>query len=149
MDTINRRLALLRESLKMNKTEFSEAIGLETSRYNKLENGNGKPAGDALILMAEKLPKVNMHWLLTGKGQMFTELQPDIVKQPAMSALQESQELREMRKDRDMWREMALTLAKTPSAGLSASTGTDHDRFSLSNRLAAELTEVTPLKKVS
>ncbi|HEX8428471.1 helix-turn-helix transcriptional regulator [Hymenobacter sp.] len=148
MEGINERLALLREAMGKTKTDFARFTGIEQSRYSNFESGKNKPAQDALALLAERIPNLNFHWLLTGKGQMFTDLKPDVVKQPVMSPLQESQELKEMRRERDLWREMALTLAKSPSAGLAA-TGTDALNFEMSNRLSAELTEATPLKMVS
>ncbi|RPD45469.1 helix-turn-helix domain-containing protein [Hymenobacter sediminis] len=73
MDTVNKRLAAIRERLGVNKSAFAGLIGIEVSRYNKLENGKGIPAGDALMLMAENLPTLNLTWLLTGEGSMFRD----------------------------------------------------------------------------
>jgi hypothetical protein len=50
---------------------------------------------------------------------MFTEGKPDVIASPVMNGVN-PEELQELKKDRDMWREIAMTLAKSSSnaAGL-------------------------------
>ena len=116
MKPINERLIELREHSQLNRQHFATRIGIDQGTYSRYELGQTKPSFDTLEKIALCFPKVNATWLLTGKGQMFTDTNPDVVSAPVMQTLAESEEIKELKKDRDMWREMALTLAKGPSA---------------------------------
>ena len=73
MQTINQRLALLREHHHMNVTDFARHIGVDRSRYARIESGPNKPALDAIEAIAERLPTVSLDWLLTGTGEMLRD----------------------------------------------------------------------------
>lgn len=71
MDTINSRLQAVREKLKMNVSEFARHVGIDRSRYAKMETGPNKPAMDAIEAIAAKIADLDLRWLLTGVGRPF------------------------------------------------------------------------------
>lgn len=67
------RFKRLREFLKYGTQEsFAAYLGFEKQYVQKYESGNTKPGMDFLVILFEKT-KVNLNWLLTGKGEMFSE----------------------------------------------------------------------------
>ncbi|WP_179197880.1 helix-turn-helix domain-containing protein [Hymenobacter crusticola] len=116
MKPINERLIELREHSQLNRQHFATRIGIDQGTYSRYELGQTKPSFDTLEKIAICFPKVSATWLLTGKGQMFTDAKPDVVDSPVMQSVEESEEMKELKKDRDAWRDMAMALIKSPSA---------------------------------
>lgn len=72
MEPINQRIKMFRESLGLNQTEFSKALGLKNpSNISMIE----KTKGGFNILIVEKItkkyPNLNIDWLLRGEGTML------------------------------------------------------------------------------
>lgn len=61
------RIKALRESLNMNKREFSEALNLPYTTYNNYETGTREPNSDVLISIAKKF-EVSVDWLIGNDG---------------------------------------------------------------------------------
>lgn len=66
------RLRAMRKALNLSQVEMGEALKINASAISQMETGRINPSLDTMLLM-EKLYKVNLHWLLTGKGQMFED----------------------------------------------------------------------------
>lgn len=49
---------------------FEKSIGASNGYVNSITKGIG---GDKLLLLLEKYPKINIEWLLIGKGKMLKE----------------------------------------------------------------------------
>lgn len=63
------RLARLRDN--RSQTEFANMLGIEQTYISRYERGKATPGADFLKLLAEKT-YVNINWLLTGEGDMYS-----------------------------------------------------------------------------
>lgn len=66
--TINQKLALIRESERLNKKEFAELIGVIYSSYVHYENGRSVPSTEVVMRMLNhpQLEKYTL-WFITDK----------------------------------------------------------------------------------
>ncbi len=94
--TVNKRITELRESLKMNKADFARLVGLSSSHLSMVEKDTSRPSFDVLHSIASKIPRLNLYWLMLGRGKMFldTEDEEEIVElvrkpEPETDALHE------------------------------------------------------------
>lgn len=76
METINERIKLLRSTLKLNQTDFGNAIGLTKSRISAYEKDEDIP--DRAIKSICREFKADYFWLRDGVGEMFME-SPDFL----------------------------------------------------------------------
>ncbi len=73
MDT-KERLAELIKSLGLTQAAFAVSINASPGNVSEwLSKANKNPSLDALVRICEK-HRVNLNWLLTGEGQMFTDV---------------------------------------------------------------------------
>ena len=72
MDTINSRIAHLRQSLKLTRSAFGEEIGVSDSVIKNIEYDKTE-AKPLLIQQICKAYNVSETWLTTGEGEMFVE----------------------------------------------------------------------------
>ena len=84
------RLRLWRKDvLEMTQVRFAEATGVHLSAIRKYEGRHSVPSGESLLAIAGT--GVDLHWLLTGKGDMRaptnsagnsskTQADPDVVR---------------------------------------------------------------------
>jgi len=67
------RLRVVQEALKIRSVAaFANEIGVDTSVLNNIISPfgrKGKPSFDTLQKIAARFPRVNMDWLITGKGE--------------------------------------------------------------------------------
>jgi transcriptional regulator with XRE-family HTH domain len=74
---LNARLKTIRETLNLTQKSFAKSIFISTSYYANIEAGH-RQVFDKIIDSVCKVYNVNKNWILTGKGQMFSENPPDI-----------------------------------------------------------------------
>ena len=68
-DDIADRLKLWRKSvMEMTQEQFAETTGVHLSAIRKYENRHSVPSSESLLSIATT--GVDLHWLLTGKGDM-------------------------------------------------------------------------------
>jgi transcriptional regulator with XRE-family HTH domain len=68
-DGIAARLKLWRKNvMEMTQEQFAEATGVHLSAIRKYENCHSVPSSESLLAIAGT--GVDLHWLLTGKGDM-------------------------------------------------------------------------------
>jgi transcriptional regulator with XRE-family HTH domain len=68
-DDIADRLKLWRKSvMEMTQEQFADATGVHLSAIRKYENRHSVPSSESLLAIAST--GVDLHWLLTGKGDM-------------------------------------------------------------------------------
>lgn len=87
MKEIAMRLRQWRKSIKMTQIEFAESVGINIGIIRKYEGGRSIPGGQSLIALSKT--GVNLHWLLTGVGEMTApgesiELRPFILRLRAL-----------------------------------------------------------------
>ena len=67
---IGERLRIFRKHLQQNQTELADILGIAQTTLSKYEVGTADIADNIKILLSEK--GLNMHWLLTGEGEMIS-----------------------------------------------------------------------------
>ena len=77
VSTISGRIKAVRKTLGISQRDFCGGIYLSHSFYAKIETGTRNPNERVYELICNKY-KVNKDWLITGKGEMFSEAPPDI-----------------------------------------------------------------------
>jgi transcriptional regulator with XRE-family HTH domain len=74
--TISERIKAVRKTLGISQRDFCGGIYLSQSFYAKIETGARNSNNRVNELICNKY-KVNKEWLITGKGDMFSEAPPD------------------------------------------------------------------------
>ncbi|MDO5437268.1 MAG: helix-turn-helix transcriptional regulator [bacterium] len=79
------RLKQIRLTLGYNQQQFAEKLGVELNTYKGYEYKTKNFPSELLIALANILD-VNLNWLLTGKGSMFSapdfmEIKKEIIKE--------------------------------------------------------------------
>ncbi|HNT41675.1 MAG TPA: helix-turn-helix transcriptional regulator [Tenuifilaceae bacterium] len=65
------RIRLLLDAEKINSARFAEAIEVQRSAVSHILAGRNNPSFDIIQRIAQKFPKINLEWLITGKGSMY------------------------------------------------------------------------------
>ena len=73
MDDQTKRVFLIMKEKKMNATQFSKAIGINSAIISQIKNGRNEASGRVLTRIIKNLPDINPDWLMTGKGTMIIE----------------------------------------------------------------------------
>jgi len=73
---VSERIKAVRKALGISQRDFCAGIYLSHSFYAKIETGTRNPNERVYELISNKY-KVNKDWLITGKGEMFSETPPD------------------------------------------------------------------------
>jgi transcriptional regulator with XRE-family HTH domain len=68
--TINERIRLVRQALKMTQVDFSKAIHVSNGYTAEIENGH-RIANDRIMHLICLAFGINGQWLKTGEGEMF------------------------------------------------------------------------------
>jgi len=76
VSTVYERIKAVRKALGISQRDFCTGIYLSHSFYAKIETGTRNPNNRVYELISNKY-KVNKNWLITGKGDMFSETPPD------------------------------------------------------------------------
>jgi transcriptional regulator with XRE-family HTH domain len=84
--SVAERLKGWRQSVGATQDQFASLIGKHVGMIRKWEGGSATPGGDALIDIATT--GVNLHWLLTGEGEMHAGVgaAPSQVQQQTLQA---------------------------------------------------------------
>ncbi len=69
---IGDRVKEIRRHHKIKQYEFAQSVDVKASAISQMENNRINPSIETMILM-HKHYGVNLHWLLTGKGDMLTD----------------------------------------------------------------------------
>lgn len=73
------RLKLLIKMLRQNQSSFAQSLGMTQPNISRMVSGEGKLSVELLNRITKTYKDVNLHWLLTGQGDMFIATQePDI-----------------------------------------------------------------------
>lgn len=85
-DDSSARLQCVINTLGISNLKFANAIGVSQSFVSLMVKGKSKISRSAIDKIGKAYPKVNIHWLITGEGEMFF---PDSAK-PETRLLEES-----------------------------------------------------------
>ncbi len=109
---------LLKVRNDKSQTEFAAFLGIEQTHISRYENDKAKPGYEFLYLLAEKL-NVNIHWLLTGEGEMYITNQPTSERAIHSKEQREAEladRVREAEKENEYLRSVIKTVIETASA---------------------------------
>jgi SOS-response transcriptional repressor LexA len=68
---LGERLKAVRKDLKLSQQEFGEVLEVKGSAISQMEGNLIRPSTDTMLLMYRKF-SVNLHWLITGEGTMYS-----------------------------------------------------------------------------
>ncbi len=98
---IGKRIKEVRKSLNLTLKEMKEVSGFSIPTISDMERAKNRPNIEYLVLLANKF-NVNINWILTGKGRMFSD--------HGFSW--------EFGKDNDIIKELLFTIDNSPSTRL-------------------------------
>jgi transcriptional regulator with XRE-family HTH domain len=87
-ETIQDRIVKVRNSLGLTQKDFSKNIYVSQTYYSNVENGE-RPLNDRIIALICSQYGVNKEYLLSGKGEVFSENLPDIHLQQLLEIFNE------------------------------------------------------------
>lgn len=56
----------------LTSVKFAEAIGVQASSISHVVSGRSKPSFEFLEKIKNRYPELNMNWLISGEGEMFS-----------------------------------------------------------------------------
>lgn len=74
--SVHQRFEELLRELKSNGTKLAKELDVSQTAISRILNGSTLPSSRVLIPLLEKYPRVNLTWLLVGKGSMFVNENP-------------------------------------------------------------------------
>lgn len=73
-----KRLKLLIKMLRHNQSTFAQSLDMTQPNISRMVSGEGKLSVELLNRITKTYKEVNLHWLLTGQGNMFIGSEPAI-----------------------------------------------------------------------
>ena len=75
---MNKRLQQFLSAENISQSQFAEIIGVAKASVSHIVAGRNKPGFDFIESMARHFPKLNLEWLVSGKGRMYKDSGADI-----------------------------------------------------------------------
>lgn len=95
----SKRLKKLLKALNVNQSVFAKSLGMTQPNISRMASGEGKISVEVLNRITTTYKQVNLHWLITGDGEMFFyELQdksPQMVEEPLIKTKGRLEDLEE------------------------------------------------------
>lgn len=96
---VTERIEKLRMELNLSKSEFCSIIEFSQANYSNITGSRGsKPGVELVEKIALHIKNINLHWLLTGKGNMFLDVY-ESDDQETLTIVEQSREYQAMRKN--------------------------------------------------
>ncbi len=70
---MNNRLQQFLGAENISQSQFAEELGVARASVSHILAGRNKPGYDFLTSLMARYPRLNMEWLLAGKGKMYKE----------------------------------------------------------------------------
>jgi transcriptional regulator with XRE-family HTH domain len=67
-------------ALGYSATRLADEINVQRSGISHILSGRNQPSYDFMIKLLERFPDINTDWLMLGKGRMFRESDPQMVR---------------------------------------------------------------------
>ena len=134
------RLIEVRKAFNQSGYSFAKTLGIPQPTYLRYEIGNQKPSARLIEALAI-ICGVNVHWLFTGKGSMFTDFEKNSGKRQYDTSVESrlegfGQRLRNLQSRHNFLdREMAVLLKITESEYLEVVTNKQKPNLEVLNRL--------------
>jgi transcriptional regulator with XRE-family HTH domain len=69
---IKERFVIIRQKIGLNTKQFATSLNMASTTVSSIESGKREPSKEVLVKLSVTY-KVNLHWMLTGEGEMFLE----------------------------------------------------------------------------
>lgn len=69
------RLQKLIKALNLKQTTFAQSLGIKQPNISRMISGQNKISAEVLNRISNTHKMVNLHWLLTGEGEMFVAME--------------------------------------------------------------------------
>lgn len=80
---MNRRLLQFLQAENITQTQFADTLDVARGSVSHILSGRNKPGYDFLESLLLHYPRLNLDWLLTGKGRMYRdESAPETLPMP-------------------------------------------------------------------
>jgi transcriptional regulator with XRE-family HTH domain len=83
--SIQERLHLILKMHNLTPSAFADKLGVQRSNVSHLLSGRNKPSLDFLEKIITHFPRVNAHWLITGKMSSSTPVEEPEAAQPEIT----------------------------------------------------------------
>lgn len=87
--SIGQRLKQFIKYKGLKQSEFSERMGFSTTILSRYVNDKHIPGPETLIDISLKFEEINLHWLLTGQGEMLLSNKEEKASNSEMEAMKE------------------------------------------------------------
>jgi len=71
MSNISERIIAIRKYKSLNQKEFAELILCPRSSLSEIESGKRYPSFEFIVELSNKMPDINLQWLIKGEGDMY------------------------------------------------------------------------------
>lgn len=68
------RLTKLIKALNLKQNTFAQSLGTTQPNISRMVSGQNKISAEVLNRITQTYKKINLHWLLTGDGEMFIDV---------------------------------------------------------------------------
>ncbi len=68
------RLQKLIKALNLKQTTFAQSLGIKQPNISRMISGQNKISAEVLNRISNTHKMINLHWLLTGEGEMFLDI---------------------------------------------------------------------------
>ena len=75
---MNKRLQQFLSAENISQSQFAEIIGVAKASVSHIVAGRNKPGFDFIESMARHFPKLNLEWLVSGRGRMYKDFGAEI-----------------------------------------------------------------------
>ena len=75
---MNKRLQQFLSAENISQSQFAEIIGVAKASVSHIVAGRNKPGFDFIESMARHFPKLNLEWLVSGRGRMYKDFAAEI-----------------------------------------------------------------------
>ncbi|EAR14054.1 helix-turn-helix domain-containing protein [Robiginitalea biformata] len=89
MNKIGQRFEEIMNDNSLNYRTFAEVLGVSDVAVRNIIKGKSNPKFDLLSALVGKYPKINSHWLLTGKGEKYTTIKGHTLSNASVQELAE------------------------------------------------------------
>lgn len=84
---MNRRLLQFLQAENLTQTQFADTLSVARGSVSHILAGRNKPGYDFLESLLLHYPRLNLEWLLTGRGRMYREVTEPDAQDPAQLEL--------------------------------------------------------------
>jgi transcriptional regulator with XRE-family HTH domain len=89
---MNQRLQQFLAAENISQAQFADSIDVARASVSHVLAGRNKPGYDFIRSISDHYPKLNLEWLISGKGKMYKQDSPAVAPQPAPEPAAEAQE---------------------------------------------------------